>query len=346
MSKLLTRDQFREAVFDRDGSVCVFCSEPAVDAHHILERRLWGDGGYYADNGVSVCREHHLQCERTLISPEDCREAAGIRKAILPEHLYPDQVYDKWGNPILPNGQRLKGDLFWDESVQKVLAEGGVLDLFTHYVKYPRTYHLPWSPGITDDDRAHKTTEQWEGREVVVGLKMDGENTSMYTDYIHARSIDSPNHPSRNYVKGLWSQFCGDIPEGWRICGENMYAEHSIKYDDLTSYLIGFGVWTDRNICLSWDDSLEWFELLGIEPNRTLYEGPYNEKLIRELENDLNFERDEGYVMRIRDSFTYNEYRKYVGKYVRAGHVQSAKHWMHGQQVIPNRLREGVRAFG
>lgn len=170
-------------------------------------------------------------------------------------------------------------------------------------------------------------------------------NCSMYQDYIHARSIDSPNHPSRNYVKGLWSQFSRDIPEGWRICGENMYAEHSIKYDDLTSYLIGFGVWTDRNICLSWDDSLEWFELLGIEPNRTLYEGPYNEKLIRELENDLNFERDEGYVMRIRDSFTYNEYRKYVGKYVRAGHVQTAKHWMHGQPVIPNRLREGVRAF-
>jgi hypothetical protein len=150
---------------------------------------------------------------------------------------------------------------------------------------------------------------------VVVGLKMDGENTSMYTDYIHARSVDSVNHPSRNYVKGLWSQFSGDIPEGWRICGENMYAEHSIKYDDLTSYLIGFGVWTDKNVCLGGDESLEWFELLGIEPNKTLYEGPFNEKLIRELENDLNFERDEGYVMRVRDSFTYNEYRKYVGKY-------------------------------
>jgi hypothetical protein len=126
MSKLMTRDQFREAVFDRDGSTCVFCSEPAVDAHHILERRLWGDGGYYVDNGTRVCREHHLQCERTVLSVEDCRRAGGIPKAILPEHLYPDQEYDKWGNPVLQNGQRLRGDLFWDESVQKVLGEGQV----------------------------------------------------------------------------------------------------------------------------------------------------------------------------------------------------------------------------
>ena len=38
MNKLLTRDQFREAVFARDNHKCVFCHQPAVDAHHILER--------------------------------------------------------------------------------------------------------------------------------------------------------------------------------------------------------------------------------------------------------------------------------------------------------------------
>lgn len=43
--KLLTRDNFREAVFARDNNTCVFCSLPAKDAHHIIERRLWKDGG-------------------------------------------------------------------------------------------------------------------------------------------------------------------------------------------------------------------------------------------------------------------------------------------------------------
>lgn len=345
MSNLLTREQFREAVFKRDNHKCVFCDSPAVDAHHIIERRLFSDGGYYFDNGISVCRTHHIECEMTTITVEQAREAANIKTKILPEHLYPDEMYDKWGNPILPNGQRLRGELFWDENVQKILLAGSILDQFTHYVKYPRTLHLPWSPGIHDDDRMHKTIEQWKGREVVVGLKMDGENTSCYRDYIHARSIDSPNHPSRNWVKGHWARFSGDIPEGWRICGENMYAEHSIHYTDLTSYFIGFGVWNDRNICLSWDETLEWFELLGIEPNKTLYEGPFDENLIRTLSNKLDLSRDEGYVMRVRDSFSYSEYRKYVGKFVRKGHIQTAKHWMHGQAIVPNKLKEGANPW-
>jgi hypothetical protein len=122
---LLTRDAFREAVFARDEHRCVFCGKPAVDAHHILERRLWPDGGYYRDNGASVCGDHHMRCETTEVPTEDVRAACAITKVLLPPHLYADQPYDKWGNPILPNGQRLKGELFHDESVQKVLAMGG-----------------------------------------------------------------------------------------------------------------------------------------------------------------------------------------------------------------------------
>jgi hypothetical protein len=50
---LLTRDQFREAVFARDKHKCVICKEPAKDAHHIMERRLFTEtdelGGYFLD---------------------------------------------------------------------------------------------------------------------------------------------------------------------------------------------------------------------------------------------------------------------------------------------------------
>lgn len=340
MSILLTRDEFREAVFARDDHTCVICGAPAVDAHHIIERRLFSDGGYYINNGASVCEEHHLECERTTISTDDVRRAAGITKTVLPEHLYGDQEYDKWGSPVLANGQRIRGELFWDESVQKILGEGKVLDLFTHHVKYPRTFHLPWSLGITDDDRVHQSTEQWHGKQVVVGIKMDGENTSMYQDHIHARSVNSGGHPSRDRIKAMWAQFSGDIPLGWRVCAENMYATHSIHYNELNSYLIGFSVWTDKNVCLSWNDTLEWFDLLGVEPNETIYQGVYDEELIKDLANQLDFEKDEGYVMRLCDSFGYSEFRKYVGKFVRAGHVQTTKHWMMGQAVVPNELKD------
>jgi hypothetical protein len=335
---LLTRDDFRNGVFARDNHKCIFCEKPGKDAHHIMERRLWPDGGYYLDNGVSVCEEHHLKCESTEISVEDVRIAAKIARVILPPHMYDDQVYDKWGNVVLPNGQRLRGELFYDESVQKIIAP--FLGLFTHWVKYPRTYHLPWSQNLTDDDRMLPSIDQFIGQEVVVTTKMDGENTTMYSDHIHARSVDSKNHVSRNWVKGFWAQIMGDIPEGWRICGENLFATHSIHYKELPSYFMGFSVWNDRNICLSWDETLEYFKLLGITPVPELYRGVWDEAKIKSLWDAKKADNMEGYVVRFTDAYTYGDFSRKVGKFVRKGHVMTTKHWMMGQMTEPNELRK------
>lgn len=335
---LLSRDQFREQVFARDQHKCVFCDQPAVDAHHIIERRLWPDGGYYLDNGASVCEHHHLLCEQTVISVEDVGAAAGIQRIIVPPHLYADQPYDKWGNPVLPNGQRLKGELFNDESVQKVLAQGKVLDQFTSWVKYPRTHHLPWSVGINSDDRVIASMKSFEGRRVIVTEKMDGENTTMYNDYIHARSIDGRSHPSRNWVKQYWSTISADIPSGWRLCGENLFAKHSISYDDLPTYFMGFSMWDDHNNCLCWDDTVEWFRLLGVQSVPVLFDGIYDENKIKALWNDADWESREGYVLRIADQISYSDFRHSVGKFVRANHIQTVKHWMYGQPIVRNNL--------
>lgn len=340
--KLLTRDEFREGVFARDNYKCVFCDQPAVDAHHILERRLFSGsqlGGYYLSNGASVCEKHHLECEMTLISVEQVREACGIQKWTIPEHLYDDHIYDKWGNVILENGQRMMGELFLDESVQKILAKGGVLGEFTTRVKQQRTFHMPWSEGIHDDDKALRNMSSYEGREVVLTLKMDGENTAMYHDYIHARSIDGRSHPSRDWVKQFHSTIAYQIPETFRIYGENLYAEHSIKYTDLPTYFMGFHVW-DRLTCLQYDETLEYFELLGITPVPELYRGPYDEREIRRIQESLDYTRNEGTVLRITDSFQYKDFRNCVCKQVRRGHVQTNKHWMYGQRVVPNKLKE------
>lgn len=102
--------------------------------------------------------------------------------------------------------------------------------------KYPRTLHLPWSESVQSDDKMVSSCQHFEGKEVVVTEKMDGENTSIYCDGIHARSLDSRHHPSRSWVKGLQARIGWQIPEGWRLCGENVYAVHSIRYDDLESY--------------------------------------------------------------------------------------------------------------
>lgn len=53
---------------------------------------------------------------------------------------------------------------------------------------YPRTAHLPWSPGATSDDVRIADLSGLTGREVVVTEKLDGENTTLYADGLHARS--------------------------------------------------------------------------------------------------------------------------------------------------------------
>ncbi len=345
--KLLTRDEFREAVFKRDGYRCVFCGKTAeqtpegkLDAHHIVERRLWGNGGYYLDNGATVCEEHHLECERTVRSVEEVRSQCGISKIVVPDQFYPEQPIDKWGNYLLEDGRRTRGELYYDESVQKVLRDGGVLDLFTPYVKYGRTFHLPWSPGAHDDDKTLPTASQFFGKRVIVTKKMDGENTSAYSDgHVHARSIDSKGGEDRAWVKQfLVNNVCFNLPEGWRVCGENLWAEHSIHYDDLPSYFLGFSIWNERNVCLSWDDTLEWFEMLGITPVPVMYDGEFDPALIRRIEPHMDWEKDEGYVIRVADAFKYGDFKSSIAKFVRAGHVQTTKHWRAGRHFTPNQL--------
>jgi hypothetical protein len=233
----------------------------------------------------------------------------------------------------------MRGELFYDESVQKILTEGRRLGMFTKYVKYPRTWHLPWSPGSTSDDRVLPDVSHFEGRRVIATEKMDGENTTMYNDYIHARSVDGRSHVSRDWVKNYHARFAHDIPDGWRVCGENLYAEHSIRYDALASYLMGFSIWNDKNICLSWDETKEWLQLLGIVPVTVFYDGLFNEEKIKWLYDDKkDWSQREGYVLRVADAFAYSEFDKSVAKYVRREHVRTTKHWMHGQPVNPNQL--------
>jgi len=333
---LLNRNDFRSGVFNRDNHKCVICDKPAIDAHHIIERHLFSDGGYYLDNGASLCETHHLEAEMTTLSVDKIRESAHITNIILPEHLFVDANYDKWGNEILPNGQRLQGELFNDESVQKILKQGNVLSLFTNYVKYGRTFHLPWSEGITSDDKIITDLSRFEGKYVVATEKMDGENTSLYTDYTHARSINSNNHPSRDWVKGLWSRMGYNIPERWRVCGENLFAKHSIHYTEengnpLSTYFYMFSIWDEINNCLSWDETKEWSELLGLTLVPVLYEGIWDVDALK----NINVDNKEGYVVRIKDEFHYSNFRNCVAKFVRANHVQTSNHWT-TEQIIKN----------
>ncbi|MCE0558753.1 RNA ligase family protein [Motilimonas sp. E26] len=202
-------------------------------------------------------------------------------------------------------------------------------------IKYPRTPHLPWSPGATDDDLYQGNVSCFENRQVVVTEKMDGENTTIYSDFVHARSIDSRFHPSRTWVKGLQAEIGYQIPQGWRICGENLYARHSISYEALMSYFMAFSLWNENNECLSWQDSKRFFAQLGLITPKELYVGLWCEKTIKNIV--LDTKHQEGYVVRVTDGFHYSQFNKSVAKWVRSNHVITDKHWMHAE-LVPNGL--------
>ena len=221
-----------------------------------------------------------------------------------------------------------------------------VLGDFTNKVKYPRTFHLPWSPGMNRDDRKMGGIEVFENERVIICEKLDGENTTMYSDLLHARSIDTNSHPSRNWIKNLWAQTAYNIPLDWRICGENMFAKHAIHYTNansnaLDTYFYMFSIWNDRNICLSWDETKEWAELLGFTLVPVLYDGIWDMEVIEKFNKQMesNTGTIEGYVVRLAREYHYSEFRNVCGKYVREDHVQNNHtHWA-SQKVIKNELK-------
>jgi predicted kinase len=200
---------------------------------------------------------------------------------------------------------------------------------------YPRTPHLPWSPGVAPDDvRAADLSalSALAGREVVVTEKLDGENTTLYPDGLHARSLDSGHHPSRAWVKALHGRIAGSIPPGWRVCGENMYARHSIAYDALDSWFYAFSVWAGER-CLDWDATVRFARRLGVPVPPVLWRGVFDERAVRALRVDPA--RQEGYVVRTVEGFDRAEFAHRVAKWVRPSHVQTDTHWMLAP-VVPN----------
>jgi hypothetical protein len=226
-----------------------------------------------------------------------------------------------------------------------------------HAFKHPKTPHLPWSESISSDDNWLTNCDHFKDKEVVVTLKCDGECTSMYRDHIHARSVYAGEGVGRSWVKQLHGNIKHDIPEQWRITGENLYAAHSIWYWDLETYFYVFAIFDENNQCLNWDDTKSITTLLGLKTVPEIYRGVYDEKAIRSAWAGLKifdcFETpedhvftpnpvpttEEGYVIRTIESFPYHLFHQHYAKMVREGHVKTTSHWSK-LPLLPNRIQD------
>jgi hypothetical protein len=212
-------------------------------------------------------------------------------------------------------------------------------------MKYPRTPHLPQSPGGTNDDKRLKDLTGLDGHTLVFTEKIDGSNVCLQREGCFARShAQTPSHPSFDLFKVYHARMRERIPEYLQIFGEWAYARHSIPYTSLRDYLMVFGVRDLRtNMWASWSEVIMWADELGVPTTPVLFETEENydlEKLISWLSSSKSLvggESCEGFVVRRIQEFHNDEFDRSVAKWVRKDHVQTPHHWKM-MQIVRNHL--------
>lgn len=313
MNKLLLRDDFRNEVAKRDNNRCIICGEKADESHHIVERKLWSDEGYYMNNGASLCNHHHKQAENDTLCPQYLRHLLQIN-TITPPNFDNTIDYNKWGTPYTMPRE--------------------------YNFKYPTTWYMYFSPSIEDVDKrnVHNDLKQFVGIPVVITIKMDGSNSRIEHEKVTARNGFSAEHISFDMLKALHRKdLMFKIPENIVIFGEWLFAEHSIIYDEtnpLYDYFQCFSIYNrDKNIFLDWKETKKMCSFMGLSTVPVIDEYRiFNTewelvKYLNELGEKVVKDGHEGIVMRSAYGYHFSQHKDFVVKYVRKNHIQTDKNW-------------------
>jgi len=210
--------------------------------------------------------------------------------------------------------------------------------------KYGRTYHFPFSPGTTSDDRIahdyHAHLSKWKS--IVHTEKLDGENNCLNRYGVFARSHAAPTvSPWTKTLRDKWSLLKNDLGD-LEIFGENLYAIHSIEYKNIDQHYFVFAVRIEE-LWLSWEEVKFYAAAFDfpVVPELKITAPTTEEKLRSDV---LGFANDqsafesvdiisgkscsrEGVVSRNTIAFRVDDFATNVFKYVRKGHVKTDEHW-------------------
>lgn len=212
--------------------------------------------------------------------------------------------------------------------------------------KYPRSLHLPWSPGGTNDDKRLADVSSLVGVEIVVTEKCDGSNLTYTRTNVFSRSHSGPpSHPSFDLAKATHARVGHQLSGGISLFCEYCYAVHSIAYEALPDYSLVFGVRDDeRGVWWDWDMTTAQAHDVGLPTVSELFRGMVGSAWeLEALTSELAARTSafgglrEGVVVRLAAEFTDADFPRSLGKWVRKGHVQTDDHWLH-QAVQPQRL--------
>jgi hypothetical protein len=212
--------------------------------------------------------------------------------------------------------------------------------------KYGRTYHYPFSPGTTSDDRIN--SDFWQDIQQIKTLvhteKLDGENNCLNRYGVFARSHAAPTTSAWTaQLRERWQLIKRDLGD-IELFGENLYAVHSIEYKQIESYYYVFAVrYLDK--WLSWEEVKFYAALfdfptvpeiktesvsdLSVEAfSQRIIDWAKEPSLFGSIDTLLNEDCSrEGIVTRNTEEYPVEEFSHNVFKYVRKGHVKTSEHW-------------------
>lgn len=226
--------------------------------------------------------------------------------------------------------------------------------------KYGRTYHYPFSPGTTSDDRI--SHDYWQAvsniKTMIHTEKLDGENNCLSRYGVFARSHAAPSTtPWTRFLREKWELLKNDLGD-LEIFGENLYAIHSIKYDRLDSHYYVFGIRL-HDQWLSWDETKFYasffdfptvpvLQTLQLDIGQTIFEQGVLD-LIKGPSvfgsSDVLYQKPctmEGVVSRNWEAYPVDDFQNHVFKYVRKGHVKTDEHWTRNWKRAPLNFEKNV----
>ncbi len=226
--------------------------------------------------------------------------------------------------------------------------------------KYGRTWHYPFSPGTTSDDRINNN--YWEDIKLIPQIihteKLDGENNCINQYGVFARSHAAPSTtPWTRFLREKWELLKRDLGN-YEIFGENLYAIHSIAYQMLEQHYYVFAI-REKNQWLSWEETgfiAAAFDFPTVPviaecknpSDKTVYEkqvldmvkqpGAFSSSdIITGIECSM-----EGIVSRNTASYSVDDFAYNVFKYVRKGHVKTDEHWTRNWKRAPLKHERNV----
>lgn len=211
--------------------------------------------------------------------------------------------------------------------------------------KYGRTFHYPFSPGTSSDDRIN--SDYWQHIRqldtVVHTEKLDGENNCLSRYGVFARSHAAPTTSAwTSYLREKWSHLKNDLGE-YEIFGENLYAIHSIQYPLIEQHYYVFAV-RELDKWLSWEETIfiaSLFDLPVVPVIETITnfsdQQQFENNLLSQVKKESTFLSVdvqtnkpctmEGIVSRNSNAYKVDDFETNVFKYVRKGHVKTDEHW-------------------